>query len=254
VKRLSLQVLILLLASLVPVAAAHALPSWLPGTTVVASAGPQGSAMMVTAMMLESNSASVVENPDGSVTFMNGSMTMAGMWEWEWTSITLDPDPIVSFVGGFTNISGMAQDFVFSTSTPISPALASTLYGGSTIVTYADSDFSGTGGLTNDTSSNPAYIGTIDGAAALNMLVSLGLAPLFPGDATQSASQTLGLPGPTIAGGAANSTIGILHQFNLSAGDSATFNSTFQVVVPEPGTFALLAIGLSGLALHRRRR
>jgi hypothetical protein len=197
---------------------------------------------------------STVENPDGSVTFTDGSMTMAGMWEWNWSSITLDPDPIVSFVGGFKNLSGMNQDFVFSTSTPIAPALLSTLYGGSTIVTYGDANLNGLGGLSNDTSGNPAFIGTIDGTGTLDMLTSLSLTPSFPGDATQSASETQGLPGPTISGGAANSTIGILHQFNLSAGDQATFNSIFVVTVPEPNTFALLATGLVGLSLHRRRR
>jgi hypothetical protein len=249
-----LRIAVVSLGSLLIASLAQALPVWLPGSTVVGSAGPQSGPTTVTAMMLEANSASTVENPDGSVTFTNGSMTMAGMWEWTWMSITLDPDPNVSFVGGFKNVSGMAQDFVFSTSTPISPALASTLYGGSTSVTYGDASFDGLGGLFNDTSSNPAYTGTIDGTGQLNMLASLSLTPAFPGDTTQSASEFQGLPGPTISGPAANSTIGILHRFNLSAGDQATFNSTFQVVIPEPGTFALLASGLIGLAVFGRRQ
>ena len=251
-KQLRLQILVLSLALLMPVAAAQALPVWLPGSTQVAIAGPQSSPLTVTAMMLETNSATIVENPDGSVTFMNGSMTMAGMWDWNWMSLTLDPDPLVSFVGGFANVSGMAQDFVFSISVPIAPSLPSSFYGGQTIVTYGDANFDGAGGLFNDTSSNPAYTGTIDGSGQLDMLVSLSLIPLFPGDTTQSASEVQGLPGPTIPGPAANSTIGILHRFNLSAGDQATFNSTFVVVIPEPATIGLLAVG--GLALLRRRK
>ena len=54
-----------------------------------------------------------------SITFTDGSMSMADMWTWNWSSITLDRDPLVSFAGGFQNISGMAQDFVFSITTPI---------------------------------------------------------------------------------------------------------------------------------------
>jgi hypothetical protein len=239
---------LLLVASL-----AHALPVWLPGSTVVAAAGPQSDPMTITAMMLDANSASVTVDGD-TVTFMNGSMTMTGMWEWTWDSITLERDPFVSFVGGFTNISGMAQDFVFSTSTPISPALPNTLYGGSTIVTYADASNGNDGGLFNDSSSNPAYTGTIDGTGYLNMLASLSLTPDFAGDASKFATETQGLPGPTIPGPAANSTIGILHRFNLSPGDQATFNSTFTVVIPEPGTIGLLGVGLGGLALFGRRR
>jgi len=256
-KRLSLQVLVLSLALLVPVVVAQALPVWLPGSTVVGEAGPQSDPgpMTITAMMLDSNSASTTVSPDGdTVTFMNGMMTMEGMWTWTWDSITLERDPHVSFVGGFVNIGMMATDFVFAISTPISPALPSTLYGGSTNVTYGDANFDGLGGLSNDTSANPAYTGTIDGSGILNMLASLNLAPAFPGDTTQSASEVQGLPGPTLPDGAANSTIGILHRFNLSAGDQATFNSTFQVVIPEPGTIALLATGLAGLVLLGRGR
>jgi hypothetical protein len=235
---------------LLAAAVAHAngtLPEWLPGTTVVAGAGPQSSPTDITAATLESNSATVTVEGD-TVTFMNGSMTMMGMWEWTWTSITLDRDPFVSYVGGFTNLSGMAQDFVFSTTTPISPALPSpTLYGGSTNVTYVDPDLSG-GSLTIDSSSNPAYTGEIDGTGYLNMLAALNLTV-----SPSSASEFQGLPGPTIPGPAANSTIGIRHRFNLSAGDQATWNSTF-TVIPEPGTIGLLAAGLAGLVLFGRRR
>jgi hypothetical protein len=254
-KRLWLEILFLLLALLVPVATAQALPLWLPGTTEVAIAGPQAGPgpTNITAMMLDANSASTVENPDGSFTFMDGSMMMTDMWLWTWDSITLDNDPAVSFVGGFKNISMMAQDFIFTTSTPIVP-LTGTFYGGSTIVTYADASFDGSGGLLNDTSNNPAYTGTIDGTGTLNMLASLNLTPDFNGDASKFATETQGLPGPTIPGPAATSTIGITHRFNLSSMDQATFNSTFQVVIPEPGTFALLAIGLGGLALLGRGR
>ena len=124
-KRLSLQALVLSLALLVPVVTAQALPVWLPGDTVVASAGPQGDAMMITAQMLEDETLDIggtIVSDANSVTFMNGGMHMTELgWEWTWDSITLDQDPIVSFVGGFKNVSASAQDFVFSLATSISP-------------------------------------------------------------------------------------------------------------------------------------
>jgi hypothetical protein len=258
-KHLCLRVLVLSLALLAPVVTANAaeLPvvDWLQGNTVVGSAGPEADPIDITAMMLAGNSASATVSTDGtSVTFMDGSMSMA-MWMWSWDSITLDVDPNVSSVGAFTNISAMTQDFVFSISTPIAPPLASTLYGGSTNVTYGDASHDGAGGLSNDSGGNPAYIGTIDGSGVLNMLTALNLTPAFPGDTTPSASEVQGLPGPTLPGPAANSTIGIEHRFSLSAGDQATYNSSFQVVaVPEPGAIVLVTTALGGLLLLRRGR
>jgi hypothetical protein len=40
--------------------------------------------------------------------------------------------------------------------------------------------------------------------------------------------------------------------FSLSPGDRATFNSTFHLVVPEPGTLALLGLSVLVLAVRRR--
>ncbi|MBD3297665.1 MAG: PEP-CTERM sorting domain-containing protein [candidate division Zixibacteria bacterium] len=231
---------------------ASRLPSWLDPNTEVLTAGPQSAPMSVSAMWLDNNSDTVVVEGD-KVTFGAGSWTES-MWDLTWTSIVLDRDPFVSFVGGFTNTTGSSQDFVFGITTPISPALTSTLYGGSTIVTFGDGNNDGLGGLANDTSVNPAYSGTIDGTGVLSMLTSLSLTPTFAGDASQFATETQGLPGPNIGGPAANSSIGILHRFNLSAGDQGTFNSTFHVV-PEPAVVSLLLSGaVCGLLLWRRRR
>jgi len=232
------------------------LPAWTDDVQI--SVGPAGSTMSVTAAMLDANSMNTVENADGSITFMNGAMSMGGMWDWDWDNITLKPDPIVSFVGGFANASAMSQDFVLTITTPVSPqVLPSSLVGGSTSMTYGDANGDGLGGLTNSTLGGPGYRGTIDGGPALDLLVSFSLAPGFPGDTTQVAAQALGLggaSGPPLPGPAALTSIGIEHRFNLSGNDQVTFNSFFSVVpIPEPGTGVLVAIGLCAMTISRRR-
>jgi hypothetical protein len=243
-----LRIVLVGLALLLPVGAAQALPVWLPGDTVVGVAGPLMAPDSITAMMLENSSGMVEENSDGSVTFWNGSMALMGMWEWTWDEITLDPDPSVSFVGSFTNLNAMAQNFVFSVVTPVIPPLPTSLYGGSTSVSVGDT---GTDGATlSNATGQPGYAGTIDGANQLLLLNPLSLSA--PPGGTNSKTEWNGLYA-TIPGPAVNSTIGITHRFNLTGLDNATFNSTFNVI-PEPGTLGLFAAGLFGLALCGRCR
>ena len=241
---------VVLLGSLLIASLAHAdedWPSWLPGDTPVSEVGVQGSTMNIDADALFAASASVSYD-DNSVTFLDGSMMMASMWEWTWEKIILDPDPSVDFVGDFTNLNAGAQNFVFSIVTPVAPPLPSSLYGGSTSVTIGDT---GTNGATlANAPGQPGYAGTIDGGSQLLLLNPFSLSA--PPGGTNGKTEWNGMYA-TIPGPAVNTSIGIVHEFNLTGLDNATFNSTFHVI-PELGTFALLASGLCGLALLGRRR
>jgi hypothetical protein len=236
--------------------AAHADSIAIPEVSFYAGVQGGGGMTITNAMIQEQidNGTITVSENGGVTTLTGGSFTMDGMWQLDITSITLDPDPFISFVGGFTNISGFSQNYIFSASLGILPVLPNSLIGGSTIVTYGDANFDGLGGLTNSTLGGAGYSGTVDGSNALDMLAAFALAPLFPGDSTQFASQVLGLPGPTIPYGPALLTIGITHRFNLSSQDQATFNSTFivEAIVPEPTTALLLGFGLVAMGVARR--
>jgi hypothetical protein len=62
-----------------------------------------------------------------------------------------------------------------------------------------------------------------------------------------------GGPIPSLPGPAVLSTIGIVLDFTLTAGDQASFTSNFVVLVPEPRLALLLVPALLALGLRRSR-
>ena len=188
-------------------------------------------------------------NPDGTITLAGDTSFGMGAWSLDLSEITFDPDPIISIVGGLTNLTGATQDFFVAASIPvIPPVLPTSLIGGSTVLSYLDANLDGLGGMSNNTLGDAGFGGLIDGIEELSLLAAFNLVPIADSD-----SETLGLPGPTIPGPAANATIGVVNRFSLSAGDQATYNSVFQVEpIPEPGTAALLGLGLVAFGWVRR--
>ena len=137
---------------------------------------------------------------------------------------------------------------------PIVPQLPATFYGGSTGGSVTDANNDGVGGVST-VAGLPFYAGQIDGATVLPIYADPTNFPiLFAGQTLNIPAQNPGLPGPTLPGPPAFATIGIVHNFSLSAGDSTATTSFFVVEpVPEPTTLALGLAGLLGVVTRRSR-
>ncbi len=182
-------------------------------------------------------------------------------FEWEISDWNLSGefDPMLNIGFGFKN-TGATATFTIVSSIPVAPLGPTSLMGGSTGGSVTD-DGNGVGGLGTATP-DPFYVGLIDGApqAATALLPDPTNIPgagfpgtfAFGGQTVNIPAVSVGLPGPTIPGPAVAASIGIRHRFQLATQDSVGVSSFFQVV-PEPGTASLVALGVTGLALLRRR-
>lgn len=167
-----------------------------------------------------------------------------------WSGVEGDLDPGVSGSWSITNNTAAPQTYSFSVLLPVLPVAPSSLMLGSSSITVADANFDGAASLTTFAPS-PGYAGLVD-------LAVVPAATLFPDPftlsvgvlgGTTSLTDDFGIPGPSVPGPAVAGSIGIQHVFTLSPGDRATLNSTFFLVaIPEPGTLALVLVGLGGLA------
>jgi hypothetical protein len=176
-------------------------------------------------------------------------------WNCSW-DMTVKPDPFIDAVFGFRNNTAFTQTYVISVVLPVAPAqIPLTKIGGSVGLTLTDSNFSGSAQVSD--AGDGVYFGQNDGVNALELLANPFTLTVNTAGGTKVATDSAGLPGLTISGPAAASTIGIVHRFRLSPGDSVAFTSFYIVeAVPEASTFVLLGTALAGTAIIRfaRRR
>jgi len=187
------------------------------------------------------------------VDLLGGAITLDN-WNME-----LDQDPVVNNIIAVTNNTAATQTYILSVVLPVAPpVLPSSLIGGSV-----------QGGITSDAtpgtlssnglSGNAIYTAFIDGGPVGTLLpdpssISSG-AFLSANFLSPPNTLAFGTPIPSAPGPAALASIGINLEFTLTPGDSASFTSIFVVEpIPEPNTFALVALGLVGLAARRGRR
>lgn len=173
-------------------------------------------------------------------------------WSINTWSSAYDVDPFVTNNITLTNNSAVAQTFIISAALPIPAFGYDKAVFSSVGVTATDSNGNGSLSVT----SLSLFEGQVNGVGALSLLDPVSLTQAncspFPNTNGCSASTTDGVVLQALPAGVAN-LIGIKLQFTLSPGDSIGITSRFEIV-PEPTTLLLMGMGVTGLALARRRR
>lgn len=200
------------------------------------------------------------ENGDGSATMANVLNGQGGLWSLDYNMTFADGRPGAAAGGSggvfitanivVTNNSNVTQTFTLLTGMGTGVSFDNALVSGSVVGTVTDLTFDDA--TVSAAPGGSIYTGLIDGGGVQTLLddpfsQSAG-GPLL---SSEIGPASFGTPDPVSSGVPLVNQIGILLEFELSAGDSASFTAIFEVV-PAPGVFAVF--GLAGLTGRRRRR
>jgi len=229
------------------------------GTAVVAQA--QTTTLPFTPTMTAGGTAlvnqQVLANDDGSFTVIGaqqgGGTPSAPVWGLTW-NLTLNQDPSILGSLTLTNLTSSTRNFNLAFSLPVLSSFSPSLFGGSIDATLFDRNNGGSATMAPIAISPSVYRGTIDGVTVLSLFAqNLGCGGVT---CSVNSAEDFGLPGPTEAGPAVNSAIGIFLNFSLTAGDRVTFLTNFTVEppapVPVPASLPLLLMGLGTLMRKMR--
>ncbi len=188
--------------------------------------------------------------PDGFDTW-TGDFN-AATFDISW-NLSFDSDPGVGGTVLITNNTAVTQFYAYETGVVSSVEVpAGGLMSGSSTISIGDSDTSGTTAVMQALTNDAIYSGRISGVTErtlFNAPYTLTAGPnAVNTDIAGFSNETTTTPLPV--GG----LLSLRHAFRLSSGDTATANSTFVVVVPEPATLGQLGLGMAALGFLVRRR
>ncbi len=174
---------------------------------------------------------------------ISGASTMNG-WTYDWT-ITASTNPFIESSFSVTNQTASTQTFDLFFSLPVSTTFAPGFKSGELNFTFTDANGDGSASVVLN-----SWDGLIDGVSALQLFTasipcsgtgcSGGIAPVSTGPVLHSAG--------------VNSTLGLLLSFDLSAGDTVTMDTRFEVSpVPVPGAAWLFGSGLIAMLGFRKK-
>lgn len=187
----------------------------------------------------------VIPNGDGTYSLRLQGGT-PGLWN-VLGFLSVDPDPFINGLFTATNLSNSTMIFQVTVKLPTIVVPAPALMSGSISGSILDGD--GNGATMSAPQGGAVYTALID-----NANVRMLMHDQFSVSTGGMATNAFGPESFTneIAPGV-NQTIGIQHEFLLTAHDSITVSSSFVVATPEPTTLALATFAFAAILVRRRK-